>query len=371
MQIIKNKETFSNICFYIGLCIHALVMIIGYSDFTIPYVGRLLQMAFAFLCLKIVTTYYTKKEWILLILVSAVGFFSYIFTADEYVISVIVLIFAAKKTDTCKIFKTVVWFAVLGTFITAALSLCGIGGIPVDIRDYGRGGIEARWCLGFGHANNLHGTLWYIVILLLFIYYETLTWKHFLVFSVINIGLYFFTISKAGIIATQLAIIGIALYKYFPQLNRKKWIYWCSGFSVILIQSISVISAAVPIEQSKVLWLLDKIFTGRIQFAYKYAPLTDWRLFSRGGEIGVVDNGWVVMYYNYGVFVGVLFVALHCYLLYMAYKRKSGTFLVMILTSVLYTFMEASYCVNATYLLSNITYVVAMLMMGEWNYEST
>ena len=47
----------------------------------------------------------------------------------------------------------------------------GVGGMVVDVRDYGRGGVENRFCLGFSHANNLHGTLWYVMALLLYLFF--------------------------------------------------------------------------------------------------------------------------------------------------------------------------------------------------------
>ena len=48
MQIIKGKDSIAKLCFYIGIAIQAIVMVIGYSVWDVPYAGRCLQAAFAF-----------------------------------------------------------------------------------------------------------------------------------------------------------------------------------------------------------------------------------------------------------------------------------------------------------------------------------
>lgn len=365
MQLIKKKERLGNIAFYIGITIHLLLMAVGFGDWGIPFHGRLMQIAFVFFCVKILMTYYSKKEWLAMIPLGVLGVLSYIGTGDEYVISVVVMVFAAKNAEMGKVCKGIFFTTLAFTIGTAVLSLLGIGGIPVDIRDYGRGGEEARWCLGFGHANNLHGTIWYLVALLIILYFEKMDWRHYLLLTAGNLALYYFTISKGGLIATQLMIIAAFLLRYIKMLANQTWIYLCGVLGIAGVFLISMISVTVEWTKSSILMLLDRLFTGRINLAYQHAHISMWKLISDVGEFGdTVDNGWITMFFNYGYVFGMLFVIFHLYLVYKAWKEKNGVLLAVTLTCVFYTFMEASYTVNASYLLSNLCYITAMIFMA-------
>ncbi len=364
MQIIKRQERLGSILFSIAVGIHLLIMVVGYSEWNVPMQGRLMQLAFGLFCIKILLTYYTKQEWIALALLGSVGAISYISNGDEYVLSIVVMVFAAKSTDMkhiCKwIFVTVLAF----TVGIALLSLAGIGGIPVDVRDYGRGGVEARWCLGFGHANNFHGTIWYLTAIFIYLYFERLNWKHYLMLTAGNILLFILTASRGGLIAVQLVIIAAFLLKYVKKLNKCVWIYWCGIFSIIGVSALSLISASYDWQQSSVLIFLNRIFTGRIYLAYEYANISTWNLLLSAGEVMGIDNGFVVMFFVYGYVIGIAHIFLYIFLVYKSWQQKEGMLLVILVTAVFYTFMEATYMINTSYILSNISYIVWMIVMA-------
>ncbi len=365
MQIIKKHDKSADIIFQIGLLIHLFVMVVGYGEWSIPYQGRLLQIAFGLFASKILMTYYSKKEWVILLAVGVLGVVSYLFTRDEYVLSVMVMIFAAKSTDMRQICKRILIVASVATMVIAVLSLFGIGGIPVDVRDYGRGAIEARWCLGFGHANNFHGTLLYLLVLVVYLYFERITWVHYLILTGCNILIYQLTVSKAGLLVVQMVIGAAFLLRYKKVLEEKSWIYFLGFLGTIALYVISIISVSVEWTKSSLLVLLDRLLTGRINLAYQHAHISTWKILESAGELGVVDNGFVAMFFNYGYIVGITFMLFFLLLLYASWRRKSGILLIIIITSVLYTFMESTYMTNPTYLLSNLSYIVAMLLLSD------
>lgn len=364
MQLIKRQEWLGEVVFGLGIFIQLLVMVIGYGEWELPLRGRLMQVAFVLFCIKILVTYYSKKQWIIMIALGGVGAVSYLFTRDEYVVSVIVMIFAAMNTDMEKWCKRIWIIALAVTVITAVLSLIGIGGIPVDIRDYGRGGEEARWCLGFGHANNFHGTVWYLTALFVYLFFEKMDWKQYALLTVGNIILFYFTISKGGLIAVQLVIIAACLLRYWKDLRNQAWIYVCSFLAILGVFGISMVSVSIEWSRSSILLFLDRIFTGRINLAYQYANISTWKWISSAGELGVVDNGWVTVFFNYGYLIGFLFLLFHVCLIYKTWKEKNAVLLILVMTCVFYTFMEATYTVNNVYLLSNISYLSAMILIA-------
>ncbi len=364
MQLIKKQERLGELAFGLAMLIHLVVMVTGYGEWDIPLRGRLLQAAFVFFCIKILLTCYSKKQWIFMVVTGAVGSVSYLFTKDEYVVSVIVMLFAAVGTDMRRWCKYILFTALAITIVTAMLSLFGIGGIPVDIRDYGRGGEEARWCLGFGHANNFHGTVWYLIALSVYLYFEKMDWRHYLLLTFGNFILFYFTISKGGLIAVQILLTAACLLRYWNGLEQRTWIYICGIFAVIGVFAVSMFSVSIKWKKSEILMFLDRIFTGRINLAYQHANISKWKWLSRAGELGVVDNGWVTIFFNYGYVIGFLFVLFHLYLIYKVWMEKKALLLILIVTCVFYTFMEATYTINNAYLLSNISYLAAMILMA-------
>lgn len=367
IQLIRNKEMIGTYCFYTAMFLFSIVMIVGHSVWEVPYRGRVLQLAFALCCIKIIVTEYSVKEWLSMFLFGILGTASYLVISEEYVISIVVMIFAAKSVEMRPIIKWLFYGVLLGTICIAVLSLLQVGGIVVDIRDYGRGGTESRWCFGFSHANGLHGTLWYLSALFIYLYFKKIKWIHYLVLTALNIGLYMLTLSRAGLLATQILIIAAYVLCYYPKIGKKVWIYLLGEFCIVAVMVLSLVSVSVPKENSPLLQVLDRFLTGRITLAYTGANIANWRLLSHVGELWEVDNGWVTTFFNYGYLIGIVFVAVQIYLIYIAYKRQNGIYLAILVTNAFYTLMESSYTMNNAYFLCNLSYVVAMLMMGEKN----
>lgn len=368
MQLIKKKERPGEYAFYIGVAIHLLLMTIGYGDYAIPFHGRFMQVAFGLFCIKILTTYYSRNEWIAIFTVGFLGVLSYVVTGDEYIVSVIVMIFAAKNVDMRPVCRWILTVSLIFTVGIAIFSLTGVGGELYEVRDFGRGGVETRWCLGFGHANNLHGTVWYIVTLIIYLYFEKLDWRHYLALTLGNAILFNFTVSKGGLIAVQIMIIAAFLLRYIRKLSQQTWIYICGFLGMVGVFLISIISVSVKWTESTVLMFLDRIFTGRINLAYQHANIGMWKMLSSAGEFGdTVDNGWVTIFFHYGYVIGILFALFQVYLIYRIWKEQNGVLLAIVVTCAFYTFMEATYTMNSAYLLCNLSYIAAMILLSRTN----
>lgn len=365
IQLIKKGEGIGKYCFFAGIWIQLLVMILGHSAWEMPLRGRFLQLAFVLFCVKILFTEYSLKEWLAMILLGGLGCLSYLASGEEYVLSIIVMIFAAKDVQMRKVIKWIFYGTLLGTICIIVLSLFHVGGMIVDIRDYGRGGVESRYCLGFSHANNLHGTFWYLLALCLYLFFDKLKWSHYIGLTVLNAGMFLLTASKAGVIAAQILIIAVCIAKYYPKIEKQMGIYILGVLCVMGIWGISMASVLIRWTDSVVLQFLDRVFTGRINLAHWGAPISNWKLLSSGGEMGVVDNGWITVFFNYGYVIGILFVGVQLYLIYQAWKRKNGVLLAILVTNAFYTFMEATYTMNNVYYLCNLSYVTAMILMGD------
>lgn len=369
MQIVKKFDEQANYIFYVAIIIHLLIMCVEFGEWSVPYRGRLIQVAFLLCCVKILLTFYSKLEWLLMIALGVIGAVSYNFTGEKYVLYVVVLIFAAKAVDLKKVLKALLYCAGGTTVLIAVLSLLGIGGAAVDVRDFGRGMVESRSCFGFGHPNNFHGAVWLVTSIAVWLYKDKFNWRHYGIFTFLNIGLFVLTVSKAGFVATQIVIIGGLLYKYAnKQVFDRIGTYIAGAIAYVAVIALTI--AAVVIcgwrGYGPILGIVDKLTTGRVSLAYKYARLSWWHIWSQGGiDNPVIDNGFAALGINLGYVVWGLFILFAAYLLYYSAKKKDGMFFILVMTSIFYTYMESSFVINYAYFLCNPLYLLAMDVICE------
>lgn len=374
MQLIKKCEKFGNVLFYAAILIHIAVMCEGYSEWERLPSGRLLQVAFGLCVVKIITTYYEKWEWIAMAAMGIIATLSYCISAEKYMIYLVVLVFAAKSVD-AKMVTLLTFDGVwISSIVIAIFSITGIGGKVKIVQDFGRGMVETRYCLGFSHPNNLHGTLWYILCLWIILYKNRNDWRHYSVATIINVVLFFFTKSRTGVIVSELIIIAGIVYTYWDEQIFEKKLTYCLGYVVLgFTVFLTVIGVSVnPENYGQVLAWINKLTTGRLGFAYEVACIDNWHAFLSGTTESKValDNGFAVVPARFGYVVAIVFVAFFVWAIYKSSKEKKGVVWSAVLTCILYTFMESSYTVNDMYLLSNIVVVAAFGFFGVWGDAS-
>lgn len=369
MQIIKKFDKQANYIFYIALVIHIAVMCVGYSAWDIPFTGRLLQLAFGLGCIKILMTYYDKIEWALMILAGAIGIGSYIVTKEKYVLYVVVLLFAAKSVDMKLWLKVILYSSLVATLVVIGLSILGLGEVFKQTEEFRPGTIETRYNLGFSHPNNVHGTLWYIYCLLIMIYKDKLDWRHYAVLESFNVAMFLITDSKAGFtVASLIVLVGI-IYKYAGKLFENKLIYILGliAFGTIIVLTIVAVNVRGWRGYGPILTVIDRVTTGRISVSYNYARMEWWRPFhGYQREDGViVDNGFASLGNSLGYIVWILYLLFNVIMMWAIAKKKDGIGFAVVITTAMYTFMESTYTLNYTYLMSNLLFVVTMAYLGE------
>jgi len=369
MQIIKKCDKISPYIYMVAVFIHLAVMCGEYGVWEIPFRGRLLQLACVLCFVKILMTYYDFVEWLLLTGMGILSIVSYLFTREKYVVYVAVLIFAAKSVDMKWLLKIILDTSIVAMVTVAVLAFLGQGGMVVDVRDYGRGAVESRYCLGFNHANNLHGTFWYVISLIVILYEEKLGWIAYTVMTVLNVVLFILTASKAGFGVTMMVLLAGILNRYAKKYTFDRlymYILGMAGYVGVIILTIVSASVSFLDGYGPVLKKLDSITTGRLNLAYQSAYIGDWMLFSDGGNHKyTVDNGFAALAADYGIVVWCVYLALIVGLVVIAAKKKYGIIFATLMSCVIYTFMERSFVLNDAYLLANLTFIVAMYLMGD------
>ena len=361
MQIVKNKEKIGNMLFAVGVFLELLVMITDHSSFMeLPFRGRFTHVAFAFFCLKILFTHYTKLQWVILLASGALGAVSYLTCGDEYVIRTVVFIFAAKGIELKKILRMIFYGMLLVTVLNIGLSLLGIVGEVKTVADFGRGGVETRYTLGFNHANNLHDVAWYLLAVVLLFTHEKWDWKYYVLATVGNIGLFLLTASRNGAIGVQLLLVACFAIRYFPKFNAMKFPYILGGVGLGICLWMTWLGGKYGAVNSKLTAFFDKFLTGRLEMIWEFAPISAWKMFPEGRELQYVDNGFASLFFHYGYVIGITYIILMVYTLFHLYKKQEGIGLCVLVTTIFITFIETTFIFN-TSLLCNVALIIVML----------
>lgn len=366
MQIIKRKEKIGNILFTIGILLELLIMMTDHSAITLPLRGRVAQVAFVLFGCKILTTDYSKKQWIFIILAGILGCISYFTCDDEYIIRAVVFIIATKDIDIKRIAKLIFTGAIFGTMLIILLAFTNVLGNMVDVRNYGRGMVEARWNMGFSHANNLHDMLWFLVAYYVFIKEKSCNIKHYVALTIFNILLYTLTLSRNGFLAVQIVILTAFIFLYFPKLANKNFPYILGAFSFIMCTCLTFLAGISGIETNRVVAFFDRFLTYRLEMVWEYAPISSWRLFPGPRSLSYVDNGFASLFFYYGIIVGIFYLLYLSYMFFCCYRQKNTMVLIILVTAVFVSFVETTFIFN-TSLLCNPVFLMSFVI---WQMQS-
>ncbi len=377
IQIIKNKERLGCILFEIGVVLELLVMMTDSASWTLPLRGRITQVAFALFVIKILMTKYNMRQVILGGIAGIIGVISYLSCHEEYVIRAVIFVVAAIGVDLELTLKIIFWGMLVCTLVIVALSLLGIRGEIKDVRDYGRGGaIEARYCLGFNHANNVHSVLWYLMALMIMRFKDKLNALHYLLMAVFSICLYIFTLSRTGLMATLvILVLGVAARYIAGRENAAAKFADAdardSKASVVVdilgaIGSFSALALSLAITirsgssfpyTSDFMYKLDRVLTGRVEMVWEHTPLSEWGFFPPVRSAEFVDNGFAVIGYTYGYIVLGLLIASIIYASVYLCRKHLIYAQIVLLSAIMLTFMEATFIFNVS-LLCNMLLIV-------------
>lgn len=364
MQIIKNKEKIGNILFIAAIVIELVIMMTDHmSSITLPLRGRWAQLAFVLFGCKILTTRYNLKQWMAIGIMGVIGTVSYFTMGDEFVLRAAVMVFAAKDINRELTYRIMLWGSHIGTAVIMLLAITGIAGVLYDVRDYGREGIEKRWCFGFNHANNIHCMFWYLVVMNVLVRNDKLKIYDYVVMLIADGFLYVLTGSKTGLIAVALVVVASAIDKLIKNVKNRKWPYILGGISVGACLIVTIIGSKYSCFESEFCAYLDRFLNQRLNMCHDYAYLGDWKIFPEARELGkAVDNGLASFAYLYGIVMLAIVIAAILYLIWKAYREKNFMLMVLAVTCTYVWFMESTFIINT----SLLCMVILILLFDRW-----
>ncbi len=354
-QSIFSKTAYG--CFYLGVIIEVLIVLVDKSAYTNPIEGRLFQITFLLFLIKVCLTRYTIKEYAAIFLFCVLGAVSYFVTGRNEMIRVVMFIAACKNVDMKRCLKLVFYLTLSGCILIMLLSVTGIYGAVFLTQDYGRGSVETRYTLGMGHPNALHCMVWALTTLMLYLYGEKMKVYHYVVVLLVNVGFFLLTDSRTSLLVTVFTLVLCYLLanNRFEKLSR---LGAAAGvfFTVMSVLG-SVVIAGNAYRVYYYVWCGDRspvtiFFTklndalnGRIRILAGTTnfegTIPTWSLFSRPENNYYFDLGWVRLFYWYGIIPACAFIAVMLLVMLYCYSEKKYMAIMLITSFAIYTVIEA------------------------------
>lgn len=368
MTVREKMNKIGNLCFWIALVIESVIVMIDKSAYINPWEGKLFRLTFVLFCIKVITTQYSKKEWIAIAIAGILVSISYLVNDKDEVVRAAVFVISCKNIDVKKILKVVLGITLAGSVILFVLAASGTFGAMTMTANFGRGPfpgiVETRYCFGMGHPNAFQCMMYMMTVLCLYIYIERMKWYHFVLLFLINVITYHYTDSNTAMLVIGATIIGAAIMKYVPILKNLKWIYWLSAAFVLALVIFSAVGSYTG-RETQFMYGLDQVLNGRFQYAHaiENARVENWTLFSNRLNTEFFDQGFIRLFYWYGIIPGIMYVLANLYLIYQSYQKRDYMLLIIVVGFSLFSMMEAH--LVSVYILRNYLFI----LLGSYWYQ--
>lgn len=336
-------------CFYIGLLLELLIVILDKSSWINPFEGQMFRVSFLFFALKITMTRYSFKEWTAILAAGLIAGICYLCSDRDEAVRVVVFVAAMKGVDYKKAMKLTFWCTVFGMLVLAGLAGAGVLG---EVWDAGEGyGIKEgsrRLCLGVGNSNALAIMVWALMTLGLYVYQEKMKWQYYCLLIVLSGIVYKLTFTRTTLLMMLFTLVAAAVLQYAPKLRERAWVYW-SGIAVLfLCVGFSVFAAHVstwPPYMPEWIQKLNSILTGRIASIYPFTNgggvLENWKLFGDPTYVQYFDMGYVRLFFWYGIIPGICCIVALCLLIEQLRRKKDAMGFVLAISFCIFTVVEA------------------------------
>lgn len=359
------------ICFYIGLCLEILIVILDKSSWINPVEGQFFRVSFLFFAMKVCCTKYTAREWSAIFLAGVIAGICYLVSTRDEAVRVVVFCVSMKQVDYKRAMKVVLWGTLAGMAVLALLAFAGVLGEVYDAGSaFGFKTALPRLCLGVGNSNALACMLWALMTLGIYLYHKRLRLWHYVCLLVFSVVVYLMTMTRTALLVMVATVFLAMLVQYFPRVGQAKLLYLASILFVLFEIGFSVYAAKVsdwyefmPERTVKI----DRMLTGRISSIYAFenggGVLENWKLFGDPDYVEYFDMGYVRLFFWYGIIPGCCCVALLCLLLWQCRKQRDYMGFVLTISFAAYTLVEAH--AVSVYIARNY---VLLLMGAYWPY---
>ena len=318
LKILKNKENiylFSLAIFLISTVLSSNTQLGEKNTSIIMTLGR--YSSLILILFKIIVCdikYYDKKRYIKILSLLVISIIIGKFSNSRIFFQYLIIIIGSYNIKIDRIFKVALFIEVLTVSIIIILALANI----IPNRIFGRTNADSlRYSLGFKYSTYSAIYVWYFTTLYLYIRKGKTKWLEYAILLLLNGTLYYFTDSRTELICSIAIILIDIIYNRCNKKIVKKTFEFLAKYLMIILTIISLIIAIGYNPQNKMIYKLNKIFSGRFYLANK--GFNDFGITLFGNEIewigqslvysgentmkefNYVDISYLNILYNFGI----------------------------------------------------------------------
>ncbi len=271
-----------------------------------------------FLLIQILYEKYTYRELGLVILCISLGLIIYASSKKITLLMSIIAIVFAKNIPFEKLMKNVFIVKLIG-FISIIL-LTSLGFIE-NVKQYridDLGKTTIRYSLGFAHPNTTYLYFFVLVILFIYIHYDKIELKHYILLLTLGYLMYMITDSRTGYYNLIISLFITYILKN-KKIMKNKFVKVLLSLSPIIL-SIGILVCSIYYSQSNsILNRLNQLLSGRIELSNKFLNIYGIKLFGQqivegsdlNGSYLRIDSGYISLLLTCGVIAFVFYIILH------------------------------------------------------------
>lgn len=302
-------EQIGNISFLGYYAIMVILKTFGYVSYETFY-----RLAFAFalifLVVKVLTTKYTIREFLILYLLFIVGAICWLRVGEKNIMLIALTLWGMKNIDFEELLKATIGIRIVGTALVILLACVGIFDIEQDL-DIGTDFTQKLvFGLGYDKPNAAFYLIFLIVALVLYIDYSKLNLWHFVTSVVLCYAAYRATFCRTGIIV----FCGMWALIILDKLCKDKRYYKLLCCQVLVLFLISLFAMVSYRKANSIWYRINRMFNGRIEIGNNYYKAFGTTLGPKPAQIfwdmnaTTMDNLYMYLFISCGVIVTLCFV---------------------------------------------------------------
>lgn len=291
--------------------------------------------AFVFALVKLAITPYTKRQWVVQILLLLLVAIVYYNSRERGILFLSFTVLGMKNISVKKVFHVGLWVWSACAVFLSIFSFLRIEHTVYRVHAKLGLGHIFRWSLGFSHPNILHITYMALCAFLLYELGENYKCRHFIVLMAGNLLVFFYSISYTGFGIVTVLLAGALYVRFRPRFGIVE-----KALANLVLPVCLVLSFVLPFfingnRYSRMIQKLNFILNTRIWLAEQFLKSEYRSLF--GADISKVvkssmtmDNSYVWGYINYGLVFFVILIAGYFVLLFYDTHRQRTRELVIL-----------------------------------------
>ena len=351
----KYISLLGNIVFFLGVYIEIFLMCTASANIELPLRGRIFQIAAALFIVKILLTKYSFKEYMIGVLLLALSLLQWYYAYNETYAYAVLMIFASKNIDYDKLLKSI--FVILATVMAGMILLSSIGVIDrlALVQDYGRGGVETRYCFGYPHPNVFHSNFYTLVSVFVLAFAKKLNGWMIGEIVLLNVVVTCFTASRTGMIIVMVLCVLLCAACYLKPILEKRWV---QILGIVSILTACVGSVIVLVWENPLTDKLNEMLTGRIMLARMFAMPETWTFLPNTIDRDVLDMGYIQLYATSGVLLATVYMAAMILFYAGLWKKKDAIAMAVVLSYAVFMLVEGH--ATSMYFIGNIMYLTML-----------